>query len=345
MARRTARPQPTYPTEDLRTLATRCPGCDLPMRSAYTSRRTVVTLAGPRPLRLHVRRCRNRAGPRHHQPYRPEAEGSVALPRHEFGLDVIALAGGPRRREHRSVPEVHRALRARGLSVCGRTVTNLLNRYDQPPAVRLSDSPRLRAITAQRGWVVPAVDGLQPDVGHEVLWVLRDRLSCEVPLARSLLSSTAAAELIGEVKGGRSVPVGGVVFDGQHSIRKAVAQARCRACPTSCATSTAGGKRPNRSTRPTGTRSRSWRSGCEASARSGGRPRGGTARRRRPCWGTAPPSGRRSPDDGRPPLEASGLRLHGRLTAAAAASLGEVAGEKGRPTRPSASSGRSSGGR
>jgi putative transposase len=37
-----------------------------------------------------------------------------------------------------------------------------------------------------------ALDGLQPDVGHEVLWVLRDCLSGEVLLARSLLSATSA---------------------------------------------------------------------------------------------------------------------------------------------------------
>ena len=40
------------------------------------------------------------------KPYRPEAEGSVALPRHEFGLDVIALVGRLRYSEHRSVPEI-----------------------------------------------------------------------------------------------------------------------------------------------------------------------------------------------------------------------------------------------
>jgi hypothetical protein len=75
--------------------------------------------------------------------------------------------------------------------------------------------------------VILAIDGLQPDVGHEVLWVFRDVLSGEVLLARSLLSSTRddLAKLIGEVKGALPVPVAGVVSDGQDSIRKAVKQA------------------------------------------------------------------------------------------------------------------------
>jgi len=80
--------------------------------------------------------------------------------------------------------------------------------------------------------VILAIDGLQPDVGHEVLWVLRDVLSGEVLLARSLLSSGQddLAKLLREVKealraeGSTGVPIAGVVSDGQHSIRKAVAE-------------------------------------------------------------------------------------------------------------------------
>jgi hypothetical protein len=110
------------------------------MWSAYVGVRTVVTLAGPQPLRLHVRHCQNAACPRYHQPYRPEEEGRLALPDQQFGLDVIALVGALRYQQHRSVPEIHQELRARGLDICQRSVTNLLDRYDELLAVRLSDS-------------------------------------------------------------------------------------------------------------------------------------------------------------------------------------------------------------
>jgi hypothetical protein len=75
--------------------------------------------------------------------------------------------------------------------------------------------------------VILALDGLQPDVGHEVLWVLRDCLSGEVLLARSLLSATTddVAALLTELAGHLGVPIAGVVSDGQHSIRRAVARA------------------------------------------------------------------------------------------------------------------------
>jgi hypothetical protein len=68
---------------------------------------------------------------------------------------------------------------------------------------------------------------LQPDVGHEVLWVVRECLSGEVLLARSLLGATEKdlVPLLREVADALEVPIEGVVSDGQHAIRKAVGNA------------------------------------------------------------------------------------------------------------------------
>src|SRR5881398_1482188 len=226
MARRTARPQPTRDV-DLPTPTRTCPECGAALWAAYKTRRTVTTLDGLIRLGLQVRRCRNRECRRFGVPLRPEQEGGLVLPQHEFGLDVIATVGALRHAEHRSVPEIHAELVRRGVPICARSVGNLLDRYDELLALSTSDVERLRRITAAAGRVVLAIDGLQPDDGHEVLWVLRDVLSGEVLLARSLLSSTQddLAKLIDEVKAALPVPIAGVVSDGQDSIRKAVKKA------------------------------------------------------------------------------------------------------------------------
>ncbi len=178
-------------------------------------------------LRLVVRRCVNRDCALYHEPHRPEEEGAFALPQGEFGLDVIALVGALRHAEHRSVPEIHRELCRRGVDVSERTVTNLLDRYEELVALRLSGNAGLRERIKEQGRAVLAIDGLQPDVGHEVLWVVRECLSGEVLLARSLLGGTQAdlMPLLGEVADALPVAVVGVVSDGQHAIRKAVASA------------------------------------------------------------------------------------------------------------------------
>src|SRR5215217_1650825 len=229
MARLSARARPDR-EHVLRPARQLCPGCGGHMRLRYENRRTLVLLTGAVRLRLQIRRCEREGCSRYRVAYRPEAEGAIALPHHEFGLDVIALVGVLRHREHRSAPEIHAILRQRGVAIAERSVTNLLDRYDELLAVSLTEGKRLRGLLASQGRVIRvilAVDGLQPDVGHEVLWVVRDCLSGAVLLARSLLSGTAAdlAPLLREVVEAVGVPVAGVVSDGQTSIRRAVEQA------------------------------------------------------------------------------------------------------------------------
>ena len=89
--------------------------------------------------RLKIRWCETRGCARFHKPYRPESEGALALPQHEFGLDIVALVGALRHRAHRSVPEIHAVLTARGVAIAERSVTNLLDRYDELLATRLME--------------------------------------------------------------------------------------------------------------------------------------------------------------------------------------------------------------
>jgi hypothetical protein len=211
----------------LDTCQDRCWLCDARLWVAYHRRRKVQTLAGLIELVLPVRRCPNRQCDWYGVSVHPEEEGHYALPHGEFGLDVIALVGQLRFAAHRSVPEIHAALQAQGVPIAARSVLEQLRRYEELVALRLSDQERLRTQLTTQGQVVLALDGLQPDVGHEVLWVLRDCLSGTILLARSLLGSTAddLVPLLDEVRHALPVPIVGVISDGQHAIRQAVARA------------------------------------------------------------------------------------------------------------------------
>jgi len=63
------------------------------MWTAYHNYRTLTTLDVVVRLTLHIRRCRHPECLHFRQPYRPEQEGRLALPKPEFGLDVIAHIG------------------------------------------------------------------------------------------------------------------------------------------------------------------------------------------------------------------------------------------------------------
>jgi len=223
MARNQCRPQATSELR-LEPLSDRCLICEEKLWVAYHNARTVATLSGVVRLRLVIRRCVNPECDLYQESRRPEQEGAFALPQGEFGLDVIALVGALRHAEHRSVPEIHRELSGRGVVVSERTVTNLLDRYEELVALRLAHNASLQERLEEQGRVVLAIDGLQPDVGHEVLWVVRECLSGEVLRARSLLGGTSEdlKPLLEEVADALAVPIEGVISDGQRAIRKAV---------------------------------------------------------------------------------------------------------------------------
>jgi hypothetical protein len=229
MARKRQRPAATR-QEALAPLRDSCWQCGGTLWMAYRSVRTVTTLDGSCQLWLTIRRCHNPECFQYRRPCRPEEEGRWALPHGEFGLDVIAFIGTLRYERHRSVPEIHAELRKRGVVIAERTITNLLARYEELVTLHLSDQTRLRDRLASQGHIVLALDGLQPDVGHEVLWVLRDCVSGEVLLARSLLGATEndlvpLLEEVVDLCQKLAIPVAGVITDGQHSIRNAVAHA------------------------------------------------------------------------------------------------------------------------
>lgn len=221
--------QPADRQDVLRRESIACPSCGKATYLAYHNDRRLIFLTGTVYYTIKVRRCRNQACSAYKKPLRPEAEGALALPHSEYGLDVLALIGALRYAQHRTVPEIHVALRERDIEISERTVTLLVHRYEELLSLRLTDATHLREKLRARGQVMLAIDGLQPDVGHEVLWILRDVLSGEVLVARALLGSgeEQLVPLFEEVVQllGHTIPILGVISDGQRSIRNAVQRA------------------------------------------------------------------------------------------------------------------------
>jgi len=68
-------------------------------------------------------------------------------------------------------------------------------------SLHVTDRERIAARLQEQGQVILALDGLQPDVGHEVLWVVR---------VKRLLEPF-------------KVPIKGIISDGEETIRSAAA--------------------------------------------------------------------------------------------------------------------------
>ena len=165
----------------------------------------------------------------YHRPYGPEEAGAWALPQGEFGLDVIALIG-----QLRYARAAQRAADRTRPCVAQRGSDRRAQRDRVAASLRGVGGPapgRCRRGCA-RGWpaqggVILALDGLQPDVGHEVLVGAARRVSGEPLLARSLLgrdrrttwrrcSRTCTTSSPGE-RPEDAIPIRGVISDGQQS--------------------------------------------------------------------------------------------------------------------------------
>lgn len=346
MSRRGSRPTAKQ-EKRLEVQKTECAECGQEMWVAYHKERKVMTLQGLYCLRLVVRRCRNQECPRYKRAYRPEEEGRWALPHGECGLDVIALVGTLRYREHRSIKEIHEQLKERGVQICERTVEHALHRYEELVTVHLHQKERLHTIFEKQGRVILAMDGLQPDVGHEVLWTIREVLSGEILVARALLSSSQEelASLLREAKEmlPEKVVVSGLVSDGQHSIRLAVATVFPKVGHQLCHFHYL-----REAAKPIYEADRHAKKELKKQIR-GIRPieqslEGKTDQESEVVRDYALAVRSAITDDGRPPLVASGLKLHGRLSqiSTSIARVAEKRGPSQTSSTPAASSEKSS---
>lgn len=203
-----------------------CPRCGAPLRFAYRRRRRLILLREWLALDVDCDRCRDPACPLA-TGFSPPEEARLALPKFTYGLDVLTELARLRWTAHQTVPEIHATLRARyDLPLSERNVEYLLEVWqDLATAWMLRDRHRRHALR-QQGGIILAIDGLQPEKGHDTLYLLRDTLSQTTLLTRALGNSSSAhlVALINEVKA-MGVPILGVVTDKQHSLLLAVAKA------------------------------------------------------------------------------------------------------------------------
>ena len=228
MARRTPRPEATQ-KKILIPFKEHCDQCGQSLSVANHGHRTVTTLSGMWKVTLVIGQCIQPDCLTYHRRHRPEAEGRWALPPGEFGLDVMALIGKFRFREHRSVPALHQALVARGVSIALRSVTPLMHRSEELVALRITDQERVKARLAARkdGSSWPLMECL-PMSGMRCSGWCATASRDPILLARPLLSRTQGdlTALRTFVKQGLEpwkVPVTGVISDGQETIGSAVA--------------------------------------------------------------------------------------------------------------------------
>jgi hypothetical protein len=134
--------------------------------------------------------CPARACPAGTQTISPEAETTITMPWWVLGWDGVCWLGHRRFAQHWSVPQLRAALAdTYHIPLSDDAIERYIHRYQQMLAARHRDPQQLAAAYAQVDTVILAIDGLQPEKGHETLYVVRELERKRVWFAEALLSS------------------------------------------------------------------------------------------------------------------------------------------------------------
>ena len=151
----------------------------------------IHTLQGPLELVCRLAHCSDRVCPARGETLSPAAELSLTLPWWLVGWDVFCWLGQRRFARHWSVPQIQaELLEAYHIDLCRDTLVNYLHRYQNLVAARQQDPQQLAAAYRRLQSLVLTIDGLQPEKGHETLYVVRELNAKRVWFGEALLSST-----------------------------------------------------------------------------------------------------------------------------------------------------------
>src|SRR6516165_2622623 len=152
--------------------------------------RRLFTLQGPVHVVCKLAHCPERRCPAHPRTLSPAAESALAMPWWVLGWDVVCWLGQRRFARHWSVGQIRAELADTDqIRLSDDALERYIRRYQQMLAARQHDPQQLAAAYADVDVVVLAIDGLQPEKGHETLYVVRELERKRVWFAEALLSS------------------------------------------------------------------------------------------------------------------------------------------------------------
>ena len=150
----------------------------------------IFTLQGPWELLCKLAHCPDHACTAHGKTLSPQAELLLTLPGWLLGWDVFAWLGQRRFARHWSVPQLRDELaETYHIPLSADAIEIYIRRYQTMVAARQQDGDLLAQEYQDVDSLILTIDGLQPERGHETLYVVRELQRKRVWFAEALLSS------------------------------------------------------------------------------------------------------------------------------------------------------------
>ncbi len=170
-----------------------CPACGRMMYICDHRYRRLHTLEGPVQLVCKLNHCPDPLCPGHARTKSPELEVTIAPPNWAIGWDVFCWIGHRRCSRHMSIPYIQsELLDDYAIKLSDDAIAQYIQRYQAMLAARQQDPEALRRHYESVDEIILSIDGLQPEKGHETLYVVRELTGKRVWFAEALISATAA---------------------------------------------------------------------------------------------------------------------------------------------------------
>jgi hypothetical protein len=169
-----------------------CAFCGRMMHICDHRYRHFYTLEGPVELVCKLNHCPDPDCPGHAKTKSPEMEVTIALPAWAVGWDVFCWIGHRRFSRHWSIPQIrHELSDSYTIELTEPCIALYVQRYQTMVAARQQDFEAMRRQYEGVDDIILTIDGLQPEKGHETLYVVRELTQKRVWFAEALLSATA----------------------------------------------------------------------------------------------------------------------------------------------------------
>jgi hypothetical protein len=169
-----------------------CPVCGRRMYICDHRYRHLHTLEGPVELVCKLNHCPDPRCPGHTKTKSPELEATIAPPSWAIGWDVFCWIGHRRCSRHLSIPHIQsELLDDYAIKLSDDAIAKYIQRYQAMLAARQQDSEALCRQYESADEIILSIDGLQPEKGHETLYVVRELTQKRVWFAEALISATA----------------------------------------------------------------------------------------------------------------------------------------------------------
>ena len=170
-----------------------CRICGNPLHQYKDRIHCIYSFEGPLQLVCKLSRCSNKECSESRTLINPKSEISLTMPRWRIGWDLFLWMGFRRFKRHWSVPQIHRELSdSYGILLSKDIVVEYLKKYQVMVAARHQDLSLWKEIYSDCSDLILSIDGLQPEKGHETIYVVRELRKRRVWFAEPLISSSAA---------------------------------------------------------------------------------------------------------------------------------------------------------